>query len=114
IVFCGQCGSLLSPRALTCPTCGAVTEPVLSVEDAGTDAPTVASSLSRYPLGTPQSQHPASPPSAPGQQKLVLSGNAPTGTEQDGKMPAEVYVPDTPIPRSYPIPAALRSSVPSQ
>jgi hypothetical protein len=114
MVFCGQCGSLLSPKDLTCPNCGAVTEPDLSVEDVGTDAPTVASSLSRYPPGTPQSQHPASPPSAPGQQKLVLPGNVSAGNEQASMMPAEVYIPNTPIPRSYPIPAALQSSVPSQ
>jgi hypothetical protein len=114
MVFCGQCGSLLSPRDLTCPNCGAVTEPDLSAEDVGTDAPTIASSLSGYPVGTPQSQHPASPPPAPGQQKLVLPGNTPAGHEPDGIIPAEIYAPNTPIPRSYPNPAALQSSFPSR
>jgi len=114
MVFCGQCGRLLSPRDLTCPHCGAVTEPDLSAEDVATDAPTVVSSLSEYPLGTLQSQHPASPPPAPRQQKIVLPGNASAGMEPAGMMPAEVYVPETPVPRSYPNPAALPSSFPSQ
>jgi hypothetical protein len=114
MVFCGQCGSLLSPRDLTCPNCGAVTEPDLSAEDVGTDAPTIASSLPGHAPGTPQSQHPASPPSAPRQQKLVLRGNASAGNEPDSSMPAEVYAPDTPLPRSYRGPAALQSSFPSQ
>jgi hypothetical protein len=114
MVFCGQCGSLLSPRDLTCPKCGAVTEPDLSADDVGTDAPTVASSLPGYPLGASQSQHPASPPPAPRQQKLVLPGNASAGIEPAGMIPAEVYAPDTPVPRSYPNPAALGSGFPSQ
>jgi len=105
MVFCGQCGSLLSPRDLTCPHCGAVTEPDLSAEDVGTDTPTVASSLPGYPLGTAQSQYPASPPAAPRQQKIVLPGNAAAGFEPAGMMPAEAYVPDTPVPRSYLNPA---------
>ena len=114
MVFCGQCGSLLSPRDLTCPNCGAATEADQSAEDVSTDAPTVASSLPGYPLSTPQSQHPASPPPAPRQQKLVLPGNVPAGIEPPGIIPAEVYAPDTPVPRSYPNPAALGSSFPSQ
>ncbi len=97
MVFCGQCGSLLSPRDLTCPNCGAATEANQSAEDVSTDAPTVASSLPGYPLSTPQSQHPASPPPAPRQQKLVLPGNVPAGIEPPGIIPAEVYAPDTPI-----------------
>ncbi len=96
MVFCGQCGSLLSPRDLTCPNCGAATEADQSAEDVSTDAPTVASSLPGYPLSTPQSQHPASPPPAPRQQKLVLPGNVPAGIEPPGIIPAEVYAPDTP------------------
>jgi len=114
MVFCGQCGSLLSPQDLTCPNCGAVTEPDLSAEDVGTDAPTIASSLPRHAPGTPQSQHPASPPSTPGQQKLVLHGNASAGNEPAGMIPAEVYAPETPIPYSYRNPSALQSGFPSQ
>lgn len=109
MVFCGQCGSLLSPRDLTCPNCGAATEPDLSAEDVGTDAPTVASSLPAYPPDASHSQHPAGPPPAPRQQKLVLPGNASAGIKPAGMMPAEVYAPDTPVPRSYPNPAALQA-----
>jgi len=36
------------------------------------------------------------------------------GNEAASSMPAEVYAPDTPIPRSFPGPAALQSSFPSQ
>ena len=114
MVFCGQCGSLLSPLDLTCPNCGAVTEPDLSAEDVNTDAPTIASSLPEYPPDTSQSQHPASPPSASRQQKLVLPGNGLAGNEQAGRMPAEVYVPDTPIQRYFPSQAAVQSGFPSQ
>ena len=114
MVFCGQCGSLLSPRDLTCPHCGAATEADLSAEDVDTNAPTVASSLAEFPLGTLQSRLPAGPPPAPRQQKLVLPGNVPAGIEPAGMMPAEAYAPVTPVPHSYPDPAALRSGFPSQ
>lgn len=91
MVFCGQCGALLSPRDASCFRCGAVTEPDLSAEDVQTDAPTVASSLSNYPLGI---QPPASPPAAPG--KLVLPGNALPANESASVMEAEIYAPPTP------------------
>jgi len=104
MVFCGQCGTLLSSRDVSCPRCGAVTEPDLSAEDVQTDAPTLASSLSDYPPGIqpPRSdlQRPASPPSAPRQQKLVLPGNASPANESAGIMEAEIYAPPTPIPPS--------------
>jgi hypothetical protein len=100
MAFCGQCGTLLSPRDVNCPRCGAVTEPDLGAEDVQTDAPTIASSLSNYPSGVQalqaDPQRPASPPSAPGQQKLVLPGNASPANESAGIMEAESYAPPTP------------------
>jgi hypothetical protein len=102
MVFCGQCGTLLSPRDVSCPRCGAVTEPDLSAEDVQTDAPTVASSLSDYPSGVQPRQadlqRPASPPSAPRQQKLVLPGNASPANESASIMDAQIYAPPTPLP----------------
>ncbi len=102
MVFCGQCGTLLSSRDKSCPRCGAVTEPDLSAEDVQTDAPTVASPLSDYPSGVqlPQSglQRPAGPPAAARQQKLVLPGNASPASESASIMEAEIYAPPTPQP----------------
>ncbi len=111
MVFCGQCGTLLSPRDVSCPRCGAVTEPDLSAEDVQTDAPTVASSLSDYPSGVQPRQadlqRPASPTSAPRQQKLVLPGNASPANESASIMEAEIYAPPTPLPPPDLNPGAL-------
>jgi hypothetical protein len=98
MAFCGQCGSLLSPRDVNCPRCGAVTEPDLSAEDVQTDAPTVASLSSGVQLPQSGLQRPAGPPAASRQQKLVLPGDASPASESASIMEAEIYAPPTPQP----------------
>src|SRR6266568_1046085 len=91
MVFCGQCGTLLTPGNPNCPRCGAVTQPEISadtVEDFHTDDPTVASLFA--------SRAPARPKAdllrpSPEPQKLIL----PASNDQ---MNAQLYTPQTPLP----------------
>lgn len=95
MVFCGQCGLQLAPGSTTCPRCGSVTEPDLSIEDPHLYDPTI---LTSFPA--PQTPHPPvsevqRPPVSPMPQqppRLVLRPdsnpgyNAPTPSDPTSTM----------------------------
>ena len=75
MVFCGQCGLQLAPESTTCPRCGSVTEPDLSIEDPHLNDPTIVTSFSAPQTPqphVPDVQHPPISQAPQQPQRLVL------------------------------------------
>ena len=113
MVFCGQCGLQLAPGNTSCPRCGSVTEPVLSIDDPHLYDPTIVTS---FPA--PQTPHSPQPPVSevqrppvsptPPQQRLVLRPDsnagyhAPTPYDPTSMMTPPVSSPDQRAYDGYP------------
>jgi hypothetical protein len=75
MVFCGQCGLQLAPESTTCPRCGSVTEPDLSIEDPHLNDPTILTSFPAPQTPHPpvsEVQHPPVSPIPQQPQRLIL------------------------------------------
>ena len=97
MVFCGQCGLQLAPGSTTCPRCGSVTEPDLSIEDPHLYDPTILTSFPAPQTPHPpvsEVQHPPVSPMPQQPQRLVLRPdsnpgyNAPTPNDPTSTMPS--------------------------
>lgn len=106
MVFCGQCGLQLAPGSTTCPRCGSVTEPDLSIEDPHLNDPTILTSFPAPQTPHPQvseMQHPPVSPIPQQPQRLILRPDSNPG-----------YNASTPIEPTSAIPSPLPVSSPHQ